>query len=53
LTVARSVGTLYDLGLRYEERIMGALTTVRLNVQNVGDKHYWTPRPPIWATRAR
>jgi iron complex outermembrane receptor protein len=33
--------TVYDLGARYVERILGKETTFRLNIANVTDKKYW------------
>lgn len=33
-----------DLGLRYQRRILGRETTLRLGVANVADKRYWATR---------
>ncbi len=33
--------TLYDVGARYELDVVGKLTTLRLDLQNLTNKHYW------------
>lgn len=34
--------TVYDLGLRYETRVAQRPLTLRLDVTNLGNKHYWS-----------
>jgi len=35
-----------DAGARYAHRFMGAIATWRLNVNNIGDAHYWSTLGP-------
>lgn len=39
----RAIGShsVWDVGIRYERTIRGVETVARLNVENVGNKHYW------------
>ncbi len=39
--------TVYDAGLRYQTKLAGKDTTLRLNVANLSDKNYWTTRSGI------
>lgn len=40
-TLVLPSSTVGDLGLRYEMKVGGTPLTLRMNVQNVTDKHYW------------
>ena len=38
--------TLFDIGARYETKVAGKETTLRLNVDNLADEAYWVTAVP-------